>query len=154
YSAAILDGIVDAAGAAGYHVLLFTQSWQSAAKSSRAFSDRRTDGIVVVAPLERGDVVPGLVALGLPVTVRSSSTDVTGVPFIAIDNRTGIRLSLSHLRELGHTRIAFAGLGRERVSMRERHDAYLEWMTGQGLPLTDDYVLNDFHSGNRVHNAQ
>jgi DNA-binding LacI/PurR family transcriptional regulator len=52
YSAAILDGIVDAAGAAGYHVLLFTQSWQTAAKSARSFSDRRTDGIVVVAPVE------------------------------------------------------------------------------------------------------
>jgi LacI family transcriptional regulator len=92
-------------------------------------------------------VVSGLVALGLPVTVLSSSTDVAGVPFIAIDNRTGIRLSLNHLRDLGHTRIAFAGLGRERVSMRERHDAYLEWMTEQGLPLVDGYMVNDFHAG-------
>lgn len=147
YSAAVLDGIVDAAGAAGYHVLLFTRGWQSAAESSSVFSDRRTDGIIVVAPMEQGDVVSGLVSLGLPVTVLSSFTDVPGVPFVAIDNRRGITLALDHLRGLGHTRIAFAGLGRHRSSMRERHDAYLAWMGEQGLPVVPEYVVNDFLAG-------
>ncbi len=47
YSAAALDGVVK--GAAGYHVLLYTTSWKNAAESSASFSDRRTDGVIVVA---------------------------------------------------------------------------------------------------------
>jgi DNA-binding LacI/PurR family transcriptional regulator len=88
-------------------------------------------------------VVSGLVALGLPVTVLSSSTDVAGVPFIAIDNRTGIRLALNHLRDLGHTADRVRRLGRERVSMRERHDAFLEVGDRAGSASGREYVLND-----------
>ena len=148
FSTAILDGIVTAAGDAGYHVLLFTASWQSAEKSAGSFSDRRTDGVIVVAPLEHSDVVSGLAGLGLPVAVLSSVTDVAGVPSVAIDNQSGVRLALDHLRELGHTKIAFAGLGQYRTSLRERHEAFLGWRAEQGFPETPAYVINDFVSGN------
>jgi LacI family transcriptional regulator len=142
YSAAVLDGIVDGAARAGYHVLLYTTPWLSALESSALFSDRRTDGIIVVAPREPGDVVSGLVTMGFPVAVLSSVSAVPGVPSVAIDNRTGVRLALDHLRELGHTRIAFAGVGSERTSMRERYEAYVGWVTEQGSPVNDAYVMN------------
>jgi DNA-binding LacI/PurR family transcriptional regulator len=64
YSVAVLDGIVAGAAEAGYHILLYTEKWRGGPASASAFSDQRTDGIVVVAPDEHSDVVPGLVHLG------------------------------------------------------------------------------------------
>jgi LacI family transcriptional regulator len=154
FSAAVLDGIVSGAAAAGYHILLYTKAWQSAAESSVSFSDRRTDGVIVVAPRESSDVVSGLAALGLPVTVLSSVTDVAGVPFVAIDNQTGVRLALDHLYSLGHKRIAFAGYGLDRISMRERHATYFDWMAEHDLPVRDGYVRDDLRPGNDSGNAE
>ncbi|MES2465575.1 MAG: LacI family DNA-binding transcriptional regulator [Armatimonadota bacterium] len=153
YSAAVLDGIVDGAAGAGYHVLLYTVPWVSALESSVHFSDRRTDGVIVVAPGEKSDVVAGLASLGLPVTVLSSVSTVPYVPYIAIDNAAGARLALDHLHGLGHTRIAFAGLGQWRTSMRERHETYITWLAEQGLPLVAEYVLADLSAGNSPQNA-
>lgn len=153
FSMAVLDGIVDGAANAGYHILLYTRPWRDASASSPVFSDGRADGIVVVAPLEDSDVVPSLAALGLPVAVLSSVTDVAGVPSVAINNGLGVSLALDHLRALGHARIAFAGLGRDRLSMRERHDAYLAWMARQGLPAPHDCVLAGLRPGEGPENA-
>lgn len=135
YSVAILDGIVDGAAIAGYHILLFTEKWQSAAASAHAFSDQRTDGVLVIAPDEASDVVAGLVQLGLRVAVVSSATAVEGVPFITIDNSAGVRLALDHLWDLGHRNIAYVGHGVGRHSTRLRGEAYLKWMRERGLSL-------------------
>jgi LacI family transcriptional regulator len=134
-------------------VLLYTTPWLSALESSALFSDRRTDGIIVVAPREPGDVVSGLVTMGFPVAVLSSVSAVPGVPSVAIDNHTGVRLALDHLRALGHTRIAFAGAGTERTSMRERYEAYVAWVTEQGSAVNDAYVMNELRGSTGPENV-
>jgi DNA-binding LacI/PurR family transcriptional regulator len=141
YSVSVLDGIVAGAAEAGYHVLLYTQAWRNAEASSAAFSDQRTDGVIVIAPEENSDVVSGLVALGLSVAVISSVTAVEGVPYIGIDNRNGVRLALNHLWELGHRRIAYVGHGTSRHSTRERYEGYLAWMSERELPTPDALVM-------------
>jgi len=145
YSVAVLDGVVEGAAEAGYHILLYTKSWKNATISSVDFSDRRTDGVVVVAPPIASDVITGLVALDLPVTVVSAATDISDVPYVSIDNRHGVALALDHLRDLGHTRIAYAGLPLDRYSMRERFDAYCKWLAQNGLPLRDEHVILNLH---------
>lgn len=153
YSVAVLDGIVEGAATAGYHVLLYTQRWQNASVSSVTFSDQRADGIVVVAPREQSDVISGLNALGVPTAIVSSTTEIPGVPFVDIDNRAGVTLALEHLRAHGHMRIAYAGHGRDRHSMRERHDAYLYWMAQNNLTVPEEYVLSDIRPGGEGQNA-
>lgn len=103
--------------------------------------------MIVVAPLEQSDVISGLTALGLPVTVISSKTEDFCVPGVNIDNAAGMRLGLEHLYELGHTRIAYIGNIRERRSMRERHATYLRWMEEKQLPIPDGYTLPDLSAG-------
>ncbi len=144
YSVAVLDGIVAGAATAGYHILLYTQKWHTAAASASAFSDQRTDGVVVVAPNEQSDVVPGLTGLGLKVALVSSVTPTEGVPCLTIDNREGVRLALDHLWDIGHRRIAYIGHGWSRHSPRERYDAYREWIDERGLPhRSDEAILAD-----------
>lgn len=147
YSMTVLDGVVAAAGSAGYHVLLYTEAWDSARAST--FSDRRTDGVIVVAPAEGSDVVEGLTSLGLPVAVVSAATNVPDVPYVNIDNRAGAMLALEHLRGLGHTRIAYATHNLGRQSLRERHDAYRGWMAAHNLTAPSGYVVDSLHPGFR-----
>ena len=137
YSVAVLDGIVDGAATAGYHILLYTERWRSAAQSASAFSDQRTDGVIVIAPNENSDVVPGLVGLGLPVVLLSSATTVPGVPYVTINNGQGVTLALDHLWDLGHRRIAYVGHGRVRHNTRERYDTYRRWMAAHDLPADE-----------------
>lgn len=143
YSVAVLDGVVAGAAEAGYHILLYTEKWRSAPASATAFSGQRTDGIIVVAPDESSDVVPGLVHLGLKVSLVSSSTAVEGVPYLTIDNRAGVGLALQHLWDLGHRRIAYLGHGRNRHNTRERFEAYRDWMAECDLPTPDIDLLAD-----------
>ncbi|WP_309714104.1 LacI family DNA-binding transcriptional regulator [Armatimonas sp.] len=147
YSMTVLDGIVAGAATAGYHILLYTQRWESVAASAAAFADQRTDGMIVVAPLESSDVVAGLTELGIPLAVISSSVKDSCVPGVNIDNDTGMTLGLDHLAALGHTQIAYVGPTPERRSMRERHDVYLRWMAEHELPVPEGYVLADLNIG-------
>ena len=147
YSMTMLDGIVAGAATAGYHVLLYTQRWESAATSAATFADQRTDGMIVIAPREDSDVVTGLTALGIPLAVISSSVKDSCVPGVNIDNDTGMALGLAHLSALGHTRIAYAGQPPERRSMRERHDAYVCWMAEHKLPIPEGYALTTLSTG-------
>ena len=153
FSTALLDGIVDGAAVAGYHVLLYTKPWRDAATSSPMFSDRRTDGVIVVSPAEASDVIPSLTGLGVPTVLLSSATDVPGVHFVKTDNFLGVSLALDHLRDLGHRRIAFAGQGRTRYTMRERHAAYRAWMARHGFPVPDGYALEDLDRNHEADNV-
>jgi LacI family transcriptional regulator len=147
YSVAVLDGIVAGAESAGYHILLYTKRWKSAAESSAVFADQRADGVIVVAPREASDVISGLAALNLPTAIVSSTTAVPGVPFVDIDNRAGIALALEHLHGLGHTRIAYAGHGLDRHSMRERHEAFRAGMAAHGLTVPESFILSSVPAG-------
>lgn len=147
FSTALLDGIVAGAAAAGYHILLYTKPWRDAASSSSLFMDRRTDGVIVVAPDEDADVVPGFVAMDIPMVLLSSATEAPGIQFVKTDNRQGVSLALDHLWDLGHRRIAYAGEGQARHSMRERHAAYHAWMDRRGLTVQDGDVREHLDPG-------
>jgi DNA-binding LacI/PurR family transcriptional regulator len=75
----------------------------------------------------------------------------TDVPFptVGVNNRSGVFSALEHLWTLGHRRIGYVGavsLG----DMRERLDAYRDFMSEHGAPLDESSVLlvpNSLSSG-------
>ena len=146
FSMAVLDGIVAGAAAENYHILLYTEGWQNAAESSKLFSNKRSDGVILVAPLENSDVVPGFIAMNVPVVLLSSATRLPGVDFVQLDNQHGVLLALDHLHALGHARIAYVGNGHERYSIRERFDTYCDWMRQHHLPIQDNYIIKDLNA--------
>lgn len=60
-------------------------------------------------------------------------------PTVGVDNRVGVRAALRHLTDLGHRRIAYVG-AESLGDMRERCDAYREFMTEHGAPPPETYV--------------
>lgn len=138
YAAAVVEGVLAASAEAHYSVTLFTSRWEDAGRS--AFRDRRTDGVLVVAPLSVSDVVSGLAALGSPLVVVSAPSGVTGVPYVDIDNLAGGRLAGEHLLALGHTRVAFLGGTEQHADVPIRREGFLQAMAAGGVSIPPQYL--------------
>jgi LacI family transcriptional regulator len=70
-----------------------------------------------------------------------------GNAFVGSDHADGVRLALSHLHELGHTRIAHIAGARNTVAGAERIAAFQRETRVLGLELPDEYLRGaDFSS--------
>lgn len=143
YATALLQGIMGEAEKHHYNVLLFTETWINAAKSAPAFRDRRTDGVILIAPLTDTDMLSALSAL--PLSLVAVSPDPAEcpahVPSVDVDNAHGVFLSVQHLVQQGHTRIAHITGNPNVASVIERRKAFLEAMKTFELPVPDHYVV-------------
>ncbi len=147
YSSAILQGIVSEAAACQYDILLYTDTSapgdpQSMASLAR-FRDQRTDGIIVVAPLEGDAVMADLAASGLPLVAISAAPFQTmgnHIAFVDVDNGEGIDLAVSHLASLGHERIAHLTGNANMYSVGVRRDAFFAATNRHGL-ITDNALI-------------
>ncbi|MBC8139564.1 MAG: LacI family DNA-binding transcriptional regulator [Fibrella sp.] len=144
YATALLQGIMGEAEKHRYNVLLFTETWVDARKSAPAFRDRRTDGVILIAPLTDTDMLSALSAL--PLSLVAVSPDPaecpSHVPSVDVDNSYGVHLAVRHLVEQGHTRIAHITGNPNVASVIERRQAFLEAVKSSGLPTTpDEYIV-------------
>jgi len=98
----------------------------------QAFLELRVDGLVLLGSMPCSPVIVEATA-GVP-TVVAASRDIAlpHVDVVANDDRHGTELALSHLLELGHTRIAhLAGTFGAVAEIRRR--SYLHVMDSRGL---------------------
>ncbi len=102
YSSSLISGIERRLSEAGYKYIV--ASHRGAPKeienSPETLMDRAVEGMIFInTPLQK--------RLPIPVVAVSDITTAPGVSRIVIDNDRAIWLGLSHLKELGHRRIAF-----------------------------------------------
>lgn len=152
YASAILQGVVTRASRSGYDVLLYTEPWQDASRSAARFRDRRSDGVILVAPLMDTDIVSALAALDLPIVAISAAPEHTpvGIASVDVDNTRGIRLAIEHLRNLGHRRIAHLTGEANVASVPLRRIAFQEEMLRQGMTVPDAYIVPCTYDGYTV----
>lgn len=141
YAATVLQGVLEAAADLDYNVIFFTAPWQGAARSAARFRDKRTDGILVIAPLQDSDMVLGLAALGIPLIVVSAPCPAQGVACVDVDNEKGGRLAASHLLGLGHTRIAHLTGEPNFASVPARLAGFRATLVAAGVPVRSEYVV-------------
>lgn len=141
YSAAVLQGILTAAASTGYNVTHYTTAWIDAQHSLPSFRDRRSDGLIVVAPTTDSDLMPALSSLHLPLVAVSWPSERGSVPSIDGDDRIGARLAVEYLVELGHERIAHLMGHPNLISSVARRDTFLEVLREAGITPRPEYVL-------------
>ncbi len=146
YATAVLEGIFTASAEAGFNVTLFTEPWSDAEQSAAPFRDRRTDGVVVVAPLSDSDMAEGLAALGMPVVVVSAPCHDIGLPSVDVDNEKGARLAAEHLLSLGHTRIAHVMGSENQSSVAPRRQGFLNALSDAGVTVPPHYLVSSAYS--------
>ncbi|MBC8135920.1 MAG: LacI family DNA-binding transcriptional regulator [Fibrella sp.] len=141
YSAAVLQGILTAAASTGYNVTHYTAAWIDAQHSLPGFRDRRSDGLIVVAPTTDSDLMPSLTGLHVPLVAVSWPSERGDIPSVDGDDRIGSRLAVQYLVELGHRRIAHLMGHPNLVSSVARRDTFLDVLREAGITPLPEYIL-------------
>jgi DNA-binding LacI/PurR family transcriptional regulator len=107
FFAEVYDGVNDASLSAALRVLLTTASGSTKAAERSAIESmmqHRVDGIVLVSPrLPAGEITE--LAAHIPISVVGRVVRDASVDCVTNDDEYGASLAVSHLHELGHTRI-------------------------------------------------
>ncbi|MCE7700249.1 MAG: LacI family transcriptional regulator, partial [Methanobacterium paludis] len=133
YASGILRGILQAAAGAGYNVTLFTERWRSARESLGVFRDRRTDGLLLVAPPMDSDMLPALAGLDMPLAVISAPAGWSQTLSVDVDNMGGALQATEYLIALGHRRIAHITGHTNLASVPPRVEGYRRALCAAGI---------------------
>ena len=144
FFASAIEALSIEARQSGYSVVLghAREQTDEALALAAVLEARQCDAIVLLGDLrDEPRLIEDLHNARMPVVGLWHGSDASNDGFqkVSVDNRAGIRASLTHLAGLGHRRIALvrgAALG----DMREREAAYDEYMRSQGGPPPPGYV--------------
>ena len=147
--AELVDGIESVFAADNVRVLL-ANSKEDPAREAALVADlaSRTDGLILIPPIETDPVLNEGALVGVPVVlvdrVLSTGADVDSV---VVDNRQGAQLAAEHLISLGHTQIALISGPLSSFPGRERHEAFLQTLSDFGQPARPEHIrLSDFRA--------
>ena len=144
FFAETFDGLVNAADAQGYRLVLGAGSAHRQAEltAMRGFLEYRPDGIILVSPrLPAGAIAT--VAAQVPIVVVGRRVRADGVDSVMTDEEQAARLVIEHLSGLGHQRIVHVDGGRG-AGAGARRSAYRTAMTAAGLGHHVEVLSGDF----------
>lgn len=146
FISAVVTGASQAAWAAGYEALVYSQADREKRPSGSVMQLLRqiSDGIIAVLPLEYG-YLGDLAAINIPVITIDHRGKHAEFPSIATDSYEGARTAVQHLAQLGHERIAFITGDERLASAKDRRRAYVDTLAQLGLKRdTSLVVTGDF----------
>ena len=146
FFATLISGIEKTLRRHGHHVLLIDlegETFDTRLRLSQGMLWKRVDGVIVLStPLDEEEraLVDGL---GLPVvTVGNRINDWSCV---RIDDREAMHVAVSHILDLGHTRVAYVGAvpssSAHQQTPQERRDAFMEALAERGLECPEEWVV-------------
>jgi len=149
FFSAVVRGLQDAAGAEGLVVLVGNDDRDSEKLTSylTKMLSQKPAGVVLVggqlrdpaATLPVAQAVQRLRDQGVPVVaVGRYELDI---PHVEVDDESAARVAVSHLVDLGHRRIAFAGGPLQSTTVEDRYKGYLAALNHAGVPLNDELVV-------------
>ncbi|MEV1022606.1 LacI family DNA-binding transcriptional regulator [Streptomyces sp. NPDC050264] len=132
----LITGIEGELAPRGYGLLLHLVAdvEEESALYERLAAENRVDG-AVLTDARADDPRPALLTrLGLPAVLLGAPTPNTDVPVVGLGNQgAGVRDVVEHLRELGHTRIAYVAGPAELQHTRLRLAVFEETLAASGL---------------------
>lgn len=140
YYGGILYGVAEAAGRAGVPVFALRASL--AELPAPHWAAEQIAGWIVVHPNPAD--LPNLQALrasGRPVVTVGTTLAEAPCSFVHVDHHAGMLLTVAHLVEHGHTRIACVDHG-PASWMRRLVDGYRDALAAHGLPFDPDLLLD------------
>lgn len=97
------------------------------------FLDRRSDGLIFIAPECREQMLQALMKHQMPVVTCYMENAPANAPLIALDNADAMRQAVNHVIANGHERILFLTIFTERSDFKERQHGFEEAMQRAGL---------------------
>jgi LacI family transcriptional regulator len=149
YTLFVIEGITAACGERGYHLFVFTSPWRETPEGLEILRDRRTDGLILLAPPADSRILSDLCAVNVRFVTVGNPAEGLGVSTVDIDDVHGTRLAMEYLLSLGHRRIAHIVGPRSASSPRRRLAAYQSVLAGAGIPRRPEYEVEGYPAGSR-----
>ncbi|MBD2250770.1 LacI family DNA-binding transcriptional regulator [Nostoc parmelioides FACHB-3921] len=158
----LVEGIEQIARLAGLNVLLSAShgDFEQEIGAIENFHYRRVDGILVADSRISKQYTKQLTQFTVPTVLINIDTEDQGKTFhsVAIDDRLGGSLAVEHLIEMGHTSIAYLGVGDGSKADQQRLEGYRIAMNQAGLPQNpawvainqDPKIINDIDIGKKM----
>jgi DNA-binding LacI/PurR family transcriptional regulator len=143
FVAEVLKGAEQAGREEGYSLLFATSRGDPGQEllAARLLLGREVDGLIVISSRAAGQYAELLKSNGLPLLLVNHELDDRHAHSVRTDNREGIRQAVAHLRELGHSRIAFVAGPEGGRSSRERLEAFREARSALGVPPASEWIV-------------
>jgi len=106
------------------------------------FSSHRVDALVMDARPEAEERIRATARAGTPIVFYDNNLAGPPVDRVLVDNRGASHRMVSHLLDVGHTRVAVLTGNVQHWTGRERFEGYRQAMLEHGLTINPDYVLD------------
>jgi LacI family transcriptional regulator len=138
-----LRGVAPLLAGAGYQLILIDVESPEQRDAAYRSMIGRVDGLLSITIAPGPSDLERLSAAGVPVVLVDHAHD--RLPTVTVDDVAGGRMAVTHLLELGHRRIAFAGDTVDQVhgssANSRRCTGYRRALAAAGLPVEDELVL-------------
>lgn len=141
--AAIVRGIEDALGEAGYTAILGNCDNDPARERTvlQKMRERRVDGLILATAHREDALIAECRADDIPLVLVNRTVDDRAVSAVVVDDATGIRLAIEHLAGLGHRAIAHLAGPQDLSTGRQRQRSFAKAMAAAGLAADPRLVL-------------
>ena len=151
YFATVLQGAEQAARAHGYSVMLAQvrdeQDWQQMILDE--LTSRAVDGFLL-CEVQLPTTSEHMVLQGKAVMVNVAGY---AFPSLQLDITAGTQAAMTHLLQLGHTKIAHLAAAVDTETFRLRHRAYLDTLQRAGCPVVKEYQVQASFTISDAHQA-
>jgi LacI family transcriptional regulator len=132
----IVRGAEQVLSEAGYTLVLTDTDNDSATERRQVeqLRARGADGFIIATARWLDPLLDELATSGLPTVLVNRNTSSRALPYVGGDERTGIRLAVDHLVELGHRRLVYVAGPQDTSTGRERAGAFRQAVRAHGLP--------------------
>jgi LacI family transcriptional regulator len=139
----IVRGLEDKLAAAGY-VALIGNTDADVGRERMIFDQmraRRVDGFVLATATLHDQILAEAAAAGLPVVLMNRLSQDYAFPAVSVDNEQGARMAVSHLAQLGHTRIAHIAGPQEASTGVSRLRGFRDGLAQHRLVPDEDLIV-------------
>jgi LacI family transcriptional regulator len=144
YHAGVLEHLSDALRRQGRALLSYchNEDVDSVVDLLDFFAGHRVDCVIMDGRTDAVDRIRDTVRGGTPVIFYDNDVPGPLVDRVFVENRAASFRAVSHLLDIGHTRIAVMTGDIKNWTGRERFDGYRQAMEERGLTINPDYVLD------------
>jgi LacI family transcriptional regulator len=138
-----LNGVSNEAEELGQDILLFTGHGSLTADGMfRMITDRRTDGVIFIAPdPPHLKAVGATVAAGFP-CVTISNFSIPSCLNMGVDNEGAVRIAMDYLTSLGHDKIAHIAGRKDHEDGARREEEYRRYLIERGFDVPERRIAH------------
>jgi LacI family transcriptional regulator len=139
----VARGVEDTAAENDYRAILCNTDENPAKETNylNLLVERRVDGVIIAPTTRDKQQLVTLKQLQVPCVLIDRRVDGFKADQVYGDSRTGARLLIDHLIDLGHRRIALINGPRTISSAQDRADGYRDSLEAHGLAVEEDLIF-------------